>query len=67
MVKKVLGNTGAPIKAYAMMFKEVVQAVILYGRKIWVVTDEMMMVLEVSHHRTARQIVGMIERKGDGG
>ena len=30
------------------------------------VTDRMMMVLELFHHRIARQIVGMTEIKGDG-
>ena len=32
MVAKVMGNTGAPIKAQAMMYTEVAQAVLLYGR-----------------------------------
>ena len=40
-----LGNTGAPIKARKMMYKAVVQEVILYGSKIWVVTNTMMKVL----------------------
>ena len=65
MVTKVLGKTGAPIKARAMMYKLVVQAVLLYGRKIWVVTDSIRTVLEVFHHRITRRIVGMTERKGN--
>ena len=45
-----------------------VQAVILYRSKIWVVTDEMMMVLEGFHHRIARQIAGITAwRLGDRG
>ena len=45
MVEKFLGKTGKPIKARAMMYKAVVQLVLLYGRKIWVVMDAMMTVL----------------------
>ena len=33
------------------MYKVAVHAVLLYGIKIWVITDEMMTVLEVFHHR----------------
>ena len=32
MVAKVLGKTGALIKARVMMYKEVIKAVIMYGR-----------------------------------
>ena len=45
MVAKVLGKTRAPIKLCAMVYKVVFQVVLLYGRKIWVVTDEMMTVI----------------------
>ena len=45
MVEKVLGKRGATIKDWAMMYKVVVQAVIMYGSESWVVTDAMMMVL----------------------
>ena len=54
---------GAPIKAWEMIYKMGVQAVILYGSKIWVVTDEMMIVLEVLHHSITRRITGMTERR----
>ena len=66
MVAKVLGKMGAPIKACAMMYKALVQAVLLYGSPIWVVKDAMVMVIEVFQHMIARQILGMIARKGDG-
>ena len=39
---------------------------ILYGRKIWVVTEVMMTVIEVFHHRIDRRIAGMTVMKGDG-
>ena len=45
MLAKVLGKTGAPIKARAMVYKVVVQVVLLYGSEIWVVTDAIMKVL----------------------
>ena len=65
-VEKVMRKIGEPIKGQEMMYKAVVQAVILYGRKIWVATDAMMMVLEEFHQRTARRIAGTTVMKGDG-
>ena len=50
-----------------MMYKAVVQAVLLYGSEIWVVTDVMMTVLEGFHHMIARWITGMSARKGNVG
>ena len=67
MMEKVLGNMWVPIKARDMMYKAVVLAVLLYGRKIWVVTDAMMTLLEVFHHSIAIRITGTTARKGDGG
>ena len=58
---------GSPIEEHAMMYKAVVQAVLLYRRKIWVVMDTMMTVIEGFHHRIARRIVGMTARKSNGG
>ena len=54
-------------KDRAMVYKAVVQAVLMYGRKIWVVTDDIMKFLEGFHHRTARRISGMMAQRGDGG
>ena len=59
MVEKLLGKMGSPIEAQAMMYKELVYLVVLYGREICVVIDAMMTVLEVLHHRIERRIVGM--------
>ena len=50
-----------------MMYKAVVQAVLMYGRKIWVVTDDIMKFLEGFHHRTARRISGMMAQRGNDG
>ena len=67
VVAKVLGETGAPNKAREMMYKVVFQAVLLCGRTIWVVTDMMMLVIEVFHHSIVRLIYRMTARKGNGG
>ena len=48
------------------MYKLVVQLVILYAIKIWVVTDAMIMVLDGFHHIIDRKIVGITARKDDG-
>ena len=66
MVAKVMRKMGAPIKAREIMYKAVVQAVLLYGRKPWAVTDAMMKVLELFHNSITRHITGMTERKGGG-
>ena len=49
-----LVKTGAHIKAQAMIYKAVYQVVLLYGSKIWVVKDAMMVVLDGFHHRITR-------------
>ena len=60
-----MGKTGATIKSWEMVYKVLVQVVLLYGSKIWVVTDAMMKVMELFHHRIARRIEVMTARKGD--
>ena len=49
-----------------MMYKAVVQAVLLYGIESWVVIYAMMVVLEGFHHRVSRQVMGMTESKDVG-
>ena len=50
-----------------MMYKAVLQLVILYGSDIWVVMGDMLKVLEGFHNRTARWITGMMASRGAGG
>ena len=50
-----------------MTYKAAVQEVLLYGGKILLVTDAMMMVLEGFNHIIARRISGMTARKGNSG
>ena len=59
-------NTGAPVKSQAMVCKAVVQSVLMYGSKIWVITDAMMMILEGFYHRITRRVAGMTAHRGDG-
>ena len=46
-----------------MMYKLVVQVVLLYGSEIWVVTDAMMTVLEGFHIKTVERIVGIMAKR----
>ena len=48
------------------MYKAVAYSVLLYSSKRWVVTGEMLKVLEGLQHRAVRQIIGMIEKLGEG-
>ena len=66
-VEKVLGKKGAPIKDRPMMYKAILQAVLLYGSESWVVTDAMMTVLEGFHHMILIRIARMMARMGGGG
>ena len=47
------------MQARAMMYKAVVQTVLLYGRRSWVVTEAMLKVLEGFHHQVDRRRVWM--------
>ena len=49
-----------------MLYKAVVQSVLLYGCESWTITDSMRKVLEGFHHRIARRIAGKVAfRQGD--
>ena len=45
MVAKVLTRTGATVWARVMLYKAVVQTVLIYGIKIWAVKGAMLKVL----------------------
>ena len=68
MVKNVFTQTVLTVRAWVwaqeqeMIYKVVVQAVLIYGRKIWVVIFEMLKVLKDFHYRMSRQIVGKTNR-----
>ena len=50
----VLKNTGATERAHVMLYKAVVRMVLLCGSESWVVTGEMLKVLEGFDHRAAQ-------------
>ena len=58
MVAKVLTKSGAVVWSQEMIYKTVVQTVLLYGSKIWVAMGEMLTVLEGFHHWVARKTGG---------
>ena len=64
MIKRVLSKTGATVRDRGMMYKVVTQSVILYGSDRWLVTGNMLKVLEGFHNRTARWITGMMATRG---
>ena len=56
------------MRSRVMMYNDVVQFVLIYGRKSWVVIDSMMKFLEVFHHRTDQRISWISARRfGEGG
>ena len=52
------------MRAWGEMCKVVVQLVLLYSRKSWVVTREMLKVLTAFRYRAAPRIAGMTENAG---
>ena len=67
MVARVMERTGATVQAQGAIYKEVTQSVPLYGIKIWVMTGDIIKFLEGFHHRAARRITGMTQKRGAGG
>ena len=59
MIARVLAKTGEMVRAWGIMYKAMAQLVRLYASEIWVVTVEMVKVLEGFHHRSSRQIMGI--------
>ena len=67
MVARVMERTGAMVQAQGEIYREVEQSVILYGNESWVLTGEMIKVLEGFHHQASRRITGMTAKRGAGG
>ena len=51
------------LQARVVLYKAVVQSVLLYGSKIWLVTGAMLKVLEGFHNQVVIIIMGMMERR----
>ena len=67
MVVRFMERTGETVRTWGSMYKAVEKLVLFYGRKSWVVTGEILKVLEGFHHRAARRIMGMTAKRGAGG
>ena len=59
MATKVMTNTVATVQTWVMIYKAVVQMVLLYGSKSWVVIEAMLKVMEVLHHRVDHRMAGI--------
>ena len=59
MVVMVVSNTSATVQSLGMLYKTVLQSVLLYGSELLVVTRAILKVLEVFHHWKSRSITGM--------
>ena len=64
---RVLARTGETVRARGEMYKAVAQSLLLYVRKSWVVTGEMLKVLTDFHHQATRRITGTMVKRGIGG
>ena len=61
VVAKVLGDMGKTIKDRAMMYRALVQVLLTYVSKIWVVADAMMTVVGSFHCSISICITGITE------
>ena len=63
MVSVVLIKAGSTVRSRAMLCKELLKAVLLYRRNIWVITESIMNVLEVFHHCFTQRILVKTARR----
>ena len=66
MVAKVVIKMGETVREQGVLYKAVVQTLLMYGRNIWVST-EILKVIEVFHNWSARRIVGITAHHKTGG
>ena len=62
-MKKVPTKTGVTVRAHEMIYKTVVQTVLLYGSRSWIVTKDMLKIMEGFHHQADQRIAGISYRK----
>ena len=63
MVLEEMMKAGVAVRARDMLYKAVVQAVLIYGSEIWVITDTIMNFLEGFHQRSTQSIMGKTEQQ----
>lgn len=56
LISRPLLRTGVSTRVIGMFYKAIVQSVLLYGSETWVVTPQMLKMLDGFHHRIARRI-----------
>ena len=60
-------KTGATVWASGMLYKATSQTVTLYGSGSWVVTGDMLKMLEGFHHIATQRIAGILDRCAEDG
>ncbi len=55
-------KTGVRMRMVGLFYKAIVQAILLYGSETWVITPDMLRVLESFHNRTAHRIAQMMPK-----
>ena len=64
VIVRVLAKTGVTVRSRGMMYNGVSQSVLLYGSESWVVTGEMLKLLQGFHRWAARLITEMTTTRG---
>ena len=59
MVEKLVLKMGATLQSQVVVYKAVVQSVLLYDSESWVLTRAMLKVIEGFHHQVGKIIMGM--------
>ena len=67
MVAKLVMKMGATVWALGVIYKAVLQMVLLYGIDIWVLKGSMLKALEVLYNRISRSITGNMDWHKAGG
>ena len=62
MAGKVVSKMGETVQARGILYKLSIQSLLLYGSDSWVVTGDILKVMEVFHNRVERSITGMTAR-----
>ena len=64
---RILGQEGSNLRVSGMLFKVVVQVVLLFGSEMWVMTPCMERALDSFQHRVAQPITGRQSRRQEAG
>ena len=62
MIARPLVKTGVRMRTVGLFYMAIVQAVLLFGCETWVITDNMLAILDSFHHRVARKIANMVPK-----